>query len=124
MGRLFAVIGGAFVGMISIGLAELQDYHLIARCRVPSPVAVATSIFVVVITVLVASVGHFYHFFFESEPSVLEQVVNIVLFTLPGVVIGGQIGPLLQAKVDPGLMKAAVSVLFVLIGFFMLSTLV
>lgn len=124
MGRFFAAIGGAFVGMISVGLAELQDYHLIARCRVPSPVAVATSIFVVVITVLVASAGHFYHFFFRSEPEVLERVLNIVVFTIPGVVIGGQIGPLLQARVDPGKMKAVVSFLFVLIGFFMLATLV
>lgn len=30
MGRVFAVVVGAFLGMISVGLAELQDYHLIA----------------------------------------------------------------------------------------------
>ena len=27
----------AVLGMISVGLAELQEYHLVARCRVPSP---------------------------------------------------------------------------------------
>lgn len=124
MGRFFAAIGGAFVGMISVGLAELQDYHLIARCRVPSAVAVATSIFIVVVTVLVASIGHFYHFIFESGPEVLGQVVGIVIFTIPGVVIGGQIGPALQAKLNPDLMKVAVSVLFVAIGLFMLVTLI
>jgi uncharacterized membrane protein YfcA len=62
MGRSFAAIGGVFVGMISVGLAELQEYHLVARCKVPTAVAVGTSIFVVVITVLVASIGHFYEF--------------------------------------------------------------
>ncbi len=68
MGRVFAVVVGAFLGMISVGLAELQDYHLIARCRVPSPVAIATSIYVVVVTVLIASAGHFYHFCLWSRP--------------------------------------------------------
>ncbi|MFN2396196.1 MAG: sulfite exporter TauE/SafE family protein, partial [Bacteroidales bacterium] len=53
MGRFFAGIGGAFVGMISVGLAELQEYHLMAKCKVPGPVAVATSVFVLVVTVLV-----------------------------------------------------------------------
>ena len=51
MGRMFAAIGGAFLGMISVGLAELQEYHLVAKCKVPTRVAVATSIFVVVICI-------------------------------------------------------------------------
>jgi len=58
IGAGFAFIGGTFLGMISVGLAELMEYQLVAKCKVPSPVAVATSIFVVVITVLVASIGH------------------------------------------------------------------
>lgn len=123
MGRSFAAIGGAFVGMISVGLAELQEYHLVARCKVPTPVAVGTSIFVVVITVLVASVGHFYEFAKEGG-QVLNQVVNVVIFTVPGVVIGGQIGPKLQKTLPEDKMKVGISVLFVLIGIFMLYTLV
>ena len=47
MGRMFAAIGGVFLGMISVGLAELQEYYLVARCRVPTRIAVATSIFMV-----------------------------------------------------------------------------
>ena len=91
MGRFFAAIGGLFVGMISVGLAELEEYHLVARCKVPTPVAVATSIFAVVITVLFASIGHVYHFVTAADSSVIHQVLNVVLFTIPGVVIGGQI---------------------------------
>lgn len=98
MGRFFAAIGGAFVGMISVGLAELQEYHLVAKCRIPPPVAVATSVFIVVITVLVASIGHFYEFIANSDPNVFSKVISIIIFTIPGVVIGGQIGPSLQKK--------------------------
>jgi uncharacterized membrane protein YfcA len=79
--------------MISVGLAELQDYHLMARCRVPSPVAVATSIFV-------------------------------VLFTVPGVISGGQLGPFLQTRVNAEMVKRGVSLIFMLIGLFMLITII
>lgn len=122
MGRSFAAIGGAFVGMISVGLAELQEYHLVARCKVPTPVAVATSIFVVVITVLVASIGHFYEFA-KAGGDELNQVVNLAIFTVPGVIIGGQIGPKLQKKLPEDKMKIGISILFILLGFFMIYTL-
>ncbi|PKP51490.1 MAG: sulfite exporter TauE/SafE family protein [Bacteroidetes bacterium HGW-Bacteroidetes-1] len=121
-GRLFAAIGGGFLGMISVGLAELQEYQLVARCKVPTPVAVGTSIFVVVITVLVASIGHFYAFSQES-PETVNQVVNLLLFTAPGVIAGGQIGAKLQSLLPEDKMKVGISVLFVLIGIFMLFTL-
>ncbi len=121
-GRFFAAIGGFFVGIISVGLAELEEYQLVARCRVPSPVAVATSIFVVVITVLVASAGHFYHFFSSGDTQTLNQVLNLAIFTIPGVLIGGQIGPLVQSRVNPDYMKVGISLLFVLIGLFMLMS--
>ncbi len=123
MGRTFAAIGGAFLGIISVGLAELQDYQLVARCKVPAPIAVGTSIFVVVITVLVASLGHFYEFFIAG-PEVLYKVLGIIIFTAPGVVIGGQIGAKLQSALPEDKMKVAISLLFIGIGIFMLTTLI
>ncbi|MGF1734884.1 sulfite exporter TauE/SafE family protein [Photobacterium satsumensis] len=122
IGKTFSAIGGAFVGMISVGLAELQEYHLVARCRVPTPVAVATSIFVVVLTVLTASVGHFIEFAHHGGDS-LNQVVNIILFTVPGVIVGGQIGPKLQKLIPEDVMKVSISIAFLIIGGFMLYTL-
>ncbi len=121
-GRLFAMLGGVFVGMISVGLAELQEYQLVARCKVPTPVAVATSIFVVVITVFVASVGHFYEFAREGG-EILNQVLNVIVFTIPGVIVGGQLGPYLQKRISEDKMKVSISVLFVLLGAAMLYTL-
>ena len=124
MGRSLAAVGGAFLGMISVGLAELQEYHLVAKCRVPSPVAVATSIFVVVVTVLVAATGHLMEFTAEADSENLQRVLNIATFTVPGVLIGGQIGPWLQARLDPDMVKVAVAGIFVAIGIFVLWTLI
>jgi len=122
MGRVYAGVGGAFLGMISVGLAELMEYHLVAKCKVPSPVAVATSIFVVVVTVLVASVGHIYGFMQEGSEA-FTNALNIVMFTAPGVVIGGQFGPKVQTMLDPDKMKVAISAIFLCVGIFMLYTL-
>lgn len=121
--RIFAGIGGFFLGMISVGLAELQEYHLLVRCKIPAPVAVATSVFLVVITVLFASIGHIVNFCQSSNQEVLTQVCKIIVFTAPGVLIGGQLGPWVQTKVNPEIMKIVISILFVLIGFFLLWTL-
>ena len=123
-GRVFAAIGGWFLGMISVGLAELQEYELLVRCRVPSPVAVGTSIFVVVVTVFIASIGHLYNFATSTDSSMLTQVLGIVTFTIPGVVVGGQIGPVVQARVNPDVTKVGIAFLFVAVGIFMLTTVV
>ena len=123
LGRTFAAIGGAFLGMISVGLAELQEYHLVARCKVPSPVAVATSIFVVTITVLVASAGHVYGFV-EDGTDALGEALSVAMFTVPGVLIGGQLGPKAQSRVNPDTMKVIISWLFMGVGAFMLTTLI
>ena len=123
-GRVFAAIGGWFLGMISVGLAELQEYELLVRCRVPSPVAVGTSIFVVVVTVFIASIGHLYNFATSADSSVLTQVLSIVTFTIPGVVVGGQIGPVVQARVNPDVTKVGIAFLFVAVGILMLTTVV
>ncbi len=121
MGRIFAAIGGAFVSMISVGLAELQEYQLVARCKVPTPVAIATSIFVVVITLVVASIGHIYEFA-QGNISDLTEVVNLAIFTVPGVILGGQIGPKVQKWLPDDKTKISISILFLLIGTFMLIT--
>ncbi|MFQ5460722.1 MAG: sulfite exporter TauE/SafE family protein, partial [Anaerolineae bacterium] len=61
-GRLISGLGGLFVGMIATGLGELNGYFLLQRCRVPSRVSVATSVFVVAVTAVVASAGHVVQF--------------------------------------------------------------
>ena len=115
-------IGGAFLGMISVGLAELMEYHLVAKCKVPSPVAVATSIFVVVVTVFFASVSHIYGFLHEGSEA-FSKALSVAIFTAPGVVIGGQVGPRVQSMVDPDKMKVVISIIFLGVGILMLYTL-
>ena len=81
-GSILGAIGALFIGMISTGLGELNGYFFLQRCKVPSRVSVATSVFIVAITALTASVGHFINFA-QAGPETLSLVFSIVIFTIP-----------------------------------------
>jgi uncharacterized membrane protein YfcA len=114
-GRMIASVGGLFIGMLSTGLGELNAYFLLQRCRVPSKVAVGTSVFLVAITALVASVGHVAKFA-QAGGETVDTVLGLVVFTIPGVLIGGQLSPLLAAKVSPSVMEKALALLFIVVA--------
>ena len=110
-GRTIAGVGGLFVGMISTGLGELNGYFLLRRCRVPSKVSVATSVFVVAVTALSAATGHLVHFV-QSGPEVLATVRNLVIFTVPGVILGAQLGSMLASRIPQHTLERAMGLLF------------
>ena len=122
-GRLIAGIGGLFVGLISTGLGELNGYFLLQRCRVPSKVSVATSVFVVALTALSASVGHFVRFA-QSGGEVLTTVLSIVIFTVPGVVIGAQLGSKVASHIPQKVLERGLGVLFILVAMLTLGEVV
>jgi len=119
-GRLIAGVGGMFIGMISTGLGELNGYFLLQRCRVPSAVAVASSVFVVAITALIASTGHFIKFV-QTGGETLNTVLNLVIFTVPGVIIGGQLGPLVASRISQHTLERGLAILFIIVAVFMLG---
>jgi len=110
-GRFISGIGGLFVGMVSSGLGELNGYFLLQRCRVPSSISVATTVFVVSITALAASVGHVVQIGQGGLPQ-LATMGNLLLFTVPGVVIGAQLGPMLAERVPDRAMEIGLGGLF------------
>lgn len=114
-GRLIAGIGGLFVGLISTGLGELNGYFLLQRCRVPSKVSVATSVFVVALTALSASAGHFVRFLSLGGDE-LNTVLSIVIFTVPGVILGAQLGSKAGSRIPQQVLERGLGVLFALVA--------
>ncbi|MEE8441558.1 MAG: sulfite exporter TauE/SafE family protein [Spirochaetia bacterium] len=119
-GGVLGGIGALFIGMISTVLGEMNGYFLLQRCKVPSRVSVATSVFIVSVTALVASAGHFVGFL-TAGPETLSLVSSIVIFTIPGVVIGGQIGPLIASRIPQRALEVSLAVLFILVAALMLA---
>ena len=122
-GRALASIGALFLGMISTGLGELNGYFLLRRCRVPSRVAVATSVFVVAVTVLLASTGHFIKFA-QAGGETLSTVLSLVMFTVPGVIVGGQIGPFVASRISQHTLERGLAALFILVAALMIGEII
>lgn len=119
-GRLISGIGGLFVGLISTGLGEMNGYFLLQRCRVPSKISVATSVFVVALTALAASSAHFVQFT-RAGHDVLQLVFRVVIFTAPGVVIGGQLGTMVAQRISQRTMELGIAILFILVALLTLG---
>lgn len=122
-GGLIAGIGALFMGLVATGLGEMNGYFLLQRCRVPGKVAVATSVFVVAVTALLASTGHFIRFA-QNGGEVLDTVLSLIIFTVPGVTIGGQLGSGLASRVSQHTLERGLGVLFLVVGSLTLGTVI
>jgi uncharacterized protein len=116
-GRSFTGIGGFITGMMSVGIGEVLMPQLVRSCKIPVPVAAATSV-VIIITVMSASISHILTLVSEGGFEVISW--NLVLYTVPGVIIGGQIGSRLQGRVSSDRMERIFGILFGIIGIAMI----
>jgi uncharacterized membrane protein YfcA len=115
-------IGGFLTGLLSTGIGEVTVPQLVKLGKVDVAVAAGTSVFVVFISFLCASVTHCYtliqHGGMEAVPW------HLVCYTIPGVLIGGQIGPRLQGLVSSEKMINGIAIVFVCIGMAMIGTVI
>lgn len=119
-GRLIAGVGGAFMGMTSTGLGEMNGYFLLQRCRVPGRVAVATSVLVVAVTALVASAAHATRIAGEA-PDALPTILGILVFTVPGVIVGAQVGSAVARHIPQRALTIGMGALFILVAALLLG---
>ncbi len=104
--------GGFIAGLISAGLPEIVTTQLVTRCRLPPRVAVATSVFVLAIT---ASIGAAIHALTATP------VWYVVVWSVPGVLVGGTIGTRVGKYVPEELMENGLGVVFGLVGLLVLG---
>jgi uncharacterized protein len=114
-GQLVAGLGGVLIGLLSTGLGEVNGFYLLKICRMPSQVAIATNVFIVAITALVASCGHFVNFI-QQGGETLETVLSLVSFTVPGVIVGGQLGSYVASRIPQQTLERSLAVLFTLVA--------
>ena len=114
IGILATGIGAFLTGIASVGIGESVMPQLVRRNRVPIPVAAATSVFVVIVIVAATSFTLISELIREGGSSAVPW--HLVAYTIPGVIIGGQIGPRLQGKIPVRLMELGVATLFLAIS--------
>jgi uncharacterized protein len=110
-------IGSFLTGLLSVGIGEVVMPILSKRNRVPIPIAAATSVLVVIITIAAASFTHISALMTAGGVSAVPW--HLVVYMIPAVIIGGQIGPRLQGSVNHRTMEKAIGILFGIIGLAM-----
>ena len=114
-GMILCGVGGLFLGLIGSGQGAMNGYYLLRRRQLPSQVAVATSVLVIAITGLTASLGYVLTFVHAGSDA-LTQVLSLVIYTVPGVMIGGQLAPMLAVRLDKQTMERLLTIIFIFIG--------
>jgi uncharacterized membrane protein YfcA len=111
-------IGAFLTGMVSVGIGEVTISKL-TRKGLPIAVAAATSVLVVIVTVALASTTLAVQLIRDGGWTAVPW--DLLLYDIPGVLIGGQIGPRLQGKIAPHTMRRAIAVLFVILATAMMA---
>lgn len=102
-----AAFGSFLTGLMGAGLPEINTTQFIIRCRIPTRVAVATSITILTVTVFFAAGIHA----LAGEPA-----WRVVVWSIPGVVTGAQIGPRIQGRVPTHIADRGLAGVFMAVG--------
>ena len=107
-----ATVGGFVTGLISAGLPEIVTTQLIVRCRIPPRIAVATSVFTLAVAATAGALVHA----LSATP-----VWYVIVWSVPGVLVGGTIGTRVGKYVPGELMETGLGVVFGLVGLLVLG---
>ena len=99
MVKATTLLGGLSIGMISAGLGEVNELNFLKRMKLPVPAASGTSVFLVAMSAVVGVCAHTYFLFTEGDIGIFSRVLSLLIFTIPGVVLGAQVGVLLSSQV-------------------------
>ncbi|KTG07953.1 hypothetical protein AUR64_01585 [Haloprofundus marisrubri] len=110
-------IGGVFQGLAGFGIGELGIISML-KTKVPVRVAIGTNHIVVAVTAVIASLVHVFGggLVGGHGMNLATTPWNMVVFTVPATVTGGQIAPYVSAALETETIKTFVGGLFAVIS--------
>ncbi|MBF0558363.1 MAG: sulfite exporter TauE/SafE family protein [Nitrospirae bacterium] len=114
-GYFLSSIGGFFTGAIGFGIGETNAYYLLVKNRFPIAYSSGTTVFTIAVTALITSAFNIL-FYRQSIPADITTLFNVVLFAVPAVIIGGQIGVRLAHIVSRPFFHYSLSGIFFIIA--------
>jgi uncharacterized membrane protein YfcA len=111
-------VGGTFQGLAGFGVGELGIISQL-RTEVPTRIAIGTNHIVVASTAIIASVVHVFGGSFipgGHAMSIASTPWNMVVFTVPATVTGGQIAPYVSNALDTDTIQTGIAGLFTVIS--------
>jgi len=122
MVKATTLLGGLLVGMISAGLGEANELNFLQRMRMPVPAASGTSVFLVAMSAIIGVGAHTYFLISQCELSIFTNVISLLIFTVPGVILGAQVGVMLSNRINRQSMGRFVGALFVVLAILTILT--
>jgi uncharacterized membrane protein YfcA len=109
--------GGVFQGLAGFGIGEIGIVSML-RSSIPVRVAIGTNHIVVATTAIIASLTHVFGGGLVGGHSMNLALTpwNMVVFTVPATVLGGQIAPYVAAALDTDTLKRFVAFVFAVIA--------
>jgi uncharacterized membrane protein YfcA len=110
-------VGGLFQGLAGFGIGELGIISMLGS-SIPVRIAIGTNHIVVALTAILASLVHMFGggLIGHHTMNLATTPWNMVLFTVPATVTGGQIAPYVSTALDTGTIKRFVGGLFAVIA--------
>ncbi|RME30918.1 sulfite exporter TauE/SafE family protein [Candidatus Woesearchaeota archaeon] len=110
---LTGIVGGLLLGLFSSGVGEVNEYFFLKRLQMHNALASGTSVFIVALTALTSAAVRL--LLLGAAGS--TQLTPYLLWAVPGVLIGGQLGMRVAKRItNPLLMRRAVGALFLVLS--------
>jgi|GEM_PF-1166457 len=112
-----AAIAGFLKGLIATGTGKIIMPCVLKHCKIKSPAeAVGTTVFIIFVVNLCAAVFRLTPDFIVVLSGQENLIFTIMLWVAPGVIIGGQLGPVVARKLSERGIRFYVGVLLVFVG--------
>jgi uncharacterized protein len=120
LGRAIGLLGGILLGLITVGLGELLLPRLLAERKSLSPAEiVGSTVLVIFVTSLAAALVRLSGPFLAALSEQRASLMGAMLFAGPGVILGGQLGPMLARQLDARTLRWYVAIMLLLVGLLM-----
>jgi uncharacterized protein len=119
--RGIGFLGGLLLGLITVGLGELLLPRLLAERKSLSPAqVVGSTVFVIFVTSLVAAPARLNGPFLTALGEQHATLLGAMMFAGPGVILGGQLGPLMARGLNARGLRWYMAIILLLVSVLML----
>jgi uncharacterized membrane protein YfcA len=117
-----ATTGGVLQGVITVGLGELMLPRMLTERTLGRPAdAVGAAVVIIFVTSLAAALARLHGPFMTALGEQYTTLLSALAFAAPGVILGGQLGPLLARRFTARTLQVYVAILLILVGVLMMT---
>jgi len=119
--KITSLFGGSLFGVSSSGLGEVNEYVFLKHLRLVPGRASGTSVMIIAVSALLAALFYMSSLYLSAQTDLLSIAVSIVVFAVPGVIIGANVGVHLATRISRKHMEVVVGSLFIVLAFLIIG---